>query len=104
MNYMRLAAKLASHSHCHHRHGCVIVRRGHILGVGFNKPKTHPRSKSRSIHAELAAILNAGQDVAGASAFVVRINRRGVLRNSKPCVDCMNLFAEVGISAIEWSK
>lgn len=97
-DYLALASRVASLSTCNHRHGCVIVRGRHILGLGFNKSKTHPRSRSRSIHAELAAILNARTDISGATVYVARVNRRGQPRLSAPCAHCRALLHEAGIT------
>lgn len=101
--WMGLAEKLARHSqHPKHKVGAVIVRRGVVLGVGYNKMRTHPKSATphRRTHAELSAVLNARCDLSGATIYVARINKNEVPALAKPCPACQALLDECGIHAI----
>ena len=53
----------ATKSPCYHRHGCVIVGSGRILGRGYNNPRTRYSDKiidnCMTCHAEMAAIRDA---------------------------------------------
>ena len=89
------------------RHGCVIIRKTPI-GAGFNAYKTHPHllkyTKYPFIHAEAHALFRAGlQNVSGATAYVIRLNKSGNVGHSKPCRMCQALFAEHGLSRIYYS-
>lgn len=103
--YLRLAANTAIRSdHSIHKMGAIVVRKGHIIGWGYNKNRSHPKSKSyeHMIHAELAALLNAGfiEGTADADLYIVRITKGGSMATSKPCNDCMDLIKEAGIRNI----
>lgn len=92
-----LALKVSRVSeHPKYKLGAIIEYRGMILGVGVNKCKTHPRSHSFTTHAELSAILNARDDLKGATIYVARENFYG-MANAKPCPACQALLREVGI-------
>lgn len=86
-----------------HKLGAVIVKKGKILSVGFNKPhKTHPRSNTlfKTIHAEFDAILQCDErDLKGATIYVLR-NAKSGLHMAKPCSCCMELIRRVGIKRI----
>lgn len=102
--FFDLAKRLADHSE-HHQHkiGAVIVQGNRILGVGFNRLKTHTKSNHshRSMHAELSAILNSKQEsFKKASIYVYRENKAGMLAQSKPCSFCQVLLKTVGIQDV----
>ncbi|HXB10758.1 MAG TPA: deaminase, partial [Bacteroidia bacterium] len=94
--YFNLAKKLSFKSdHIQHRLGCVIVKNNDILGIGFNKNRTHPKSMSefRTLHAEVAAVVNAGEEnLEGATAYIYRQTIGGRLGLSRPCEGCEALL------------
>ncbi len=105
IRFFELAKKLATKSdydRC--KLGCVIVKKGKILGIGFNKKKTSPKATNfnRTIHAELDAILNAGilTDLAGSDLYIFRQVKDGTLARSFPCIHCQDLIREAGIKTI----
>jgi len=105
--YFELAKKLARTSeHPDHKLGAVIVKGNNILGLGFNKLKTHPKAKNyaQRIHAELAAILNARTDLKDSDLYVFRYTQSGLQGISKPCSGCMIAIEESGIKTIYYSK
>ena len=96
---------MATHSpHRKFRMGAVLIKRNKVLSVGFNNPlKTHPKSnnKWKTIHAELDVLLGVPKDdLKGASVYVVRINKKGLMRSSKPCVDCQVLLEHAKIKEV----
>lgn len=105
--YFNLAKKLSQKSDYHsHRLGAVVVRGNEIIGVGFNKRKTHPLSETRfnNIHAELSAVLNAGlEDLQGCSIFVYRETRQGQPAMARPCVHCLKLLKQLSVSKIYYT-
>jgi deoxycytidylate deaminase len=105
IKFFELAKKLSQKSDYNRcKLGCVIVKKGRILGVGFNKAKTSPKANNfnKSIHAELGAILNAGilTDLAGSDLYVFRQTKDGILANSFPCVHCQDLIREAKIKTV----
>lgn len=92
-----LAINMAMRSEYDHRLGAVIFSGKKILSVGFNqvhvqRKKLHPKFQNYrfNVHAEASCILNARCDLKGCEIVVVRINKKGELRNSKPCQHCWN--------------
>lgn len=105
--FFNLAKKLSYKSDYYaHRLGAVVVRGNEIIGVGFNKKKTHPLSETRfnNIHAELSAILNSGEEnLEGCSIYVYRETKHGSPAMARPCEHCIKLLKQVNISKIYYS-
>jgi tRNA(Arg) A34 adenosine deaminase TadA len=111
MTNKKHALKFALQSPCtDYRHGAVIHKRGRPIVGAFNIPyKTHPEGSGPfgTCHAEVRAIAKARSvlhrdDLTGYSLYVLRVNRRGEMKLSKPCNDCMALIKEHNLS-VEWS-
>lgn len=105
--YLRRAERAAMFStHPVHKMGAVIIRNGNLIGGGWNKNHSHPRSRSyaHTIHAELAAIIMAGwwHGTLDADLYVVRITKAGSMATSKPCSDCMDLIRDAGIKSVTY--
>lgn len=102
--YFELAKKLSEKSKYHHKLGAVVVKKGKILGVGFNQPeKTHPKSPNpfKTIHCELDAIIGISkEDLQGASIYIYRQYKDGSPAMAAPCRDCRNLIKHVGIKKV----
>lgn len=93
-------------------HGAVLSRHGIVLNASHNKDKTcsfgnrfRCRNLGRAtLHAELGAILNMPREsTEGSDIYVVRVNKQGELRNSKPCDMCYNAMKFVGIKRVFYS-
>ncbi len=91
--------------HTQHKLGAVIVNKNKVVGLGCNSTKTSPRSphKFNTLHAEVAAVLNARQNVAGYDIYVFRETKDGMPACSKPCATCENLLRSQGIKNIYYS-
>lgn len=105
--FFKVAEKMALHGE-HHQHkvGAAVVRKNRVIGVGFNKVKTSPKSnhKFKMIHAELAAVLNAGaEELQGSTVYVFRKTRNNTLGLSKPCESCEALLKSVGVKKVCYS-
>jgi len=91
------------------RFGVVIFNKNKILSTGTNSiraaRKLHPRffRWPGSVHAEVAAILNAKTNLSGSSIFIIRVNKAGDLMYSRPCEHCLRYIKEVGIKKIIYS-
>lgn len=87
-----------------YRHGAVIYTNSkRILAIGSNQIyKTHPKSRSHlcTLHAEVSAICKAKSRYGrlnGYKIFVLRLNKIGELKLSKPCDGCMSLIKSEGL-------
>lgn len=88
--FLGMACGVALTSECRFRHGAVVVRHGHVLGVGCNVQKNDPKYVDHvhsQIHAEIAALKRAGWPMK-ATIYVARVNGDGESRLSKPCANC----------------
>ncbi len=103
------AAKL---SESKFRHAAICLNHnGHIVATATNSRKTHPQQaeyakrvgkpQKVSLHAELAALIRAREDVE--TLIVCRINKSGDLRNSKPCPVCSLALEEAGVEEVWFS-
>ena len=89
------------------KHAACVFKGKRIFGIGRNvQYKTHPSGSGPycTMHAEVAAITQAKnffwpeKDLSGLSIFVMRVNKRGEIKFSKPCEDCMRLIRQYGLS------
>ena len=104
---LELAKRVASNStYGKLKHGAVLIKGGNVVNVAFNKPdytKFGNRFRNNytcgiaTTHAEIGAILE------GATVFVVRINRRGEYRMSKPCPMCEDVLKFVGVKKVVYT-
>lgn len=102
-----MARYLATKSELRHRHGALIVKSGRVLGMGYNKRRNHPANVNPGrhrydcgVHAEAAAIKDAGSNVRGATIFVARVNRHGEDLLSKPCPRCQDLIERMELKSV----
>lgn len=106
--FFDLARKLSKKSEHHQHHlGCVIVNGNKVIGLGFNKNKTHTKALTefKTLHAEVSAIINADEeDLIGSEAYVYRETKLGKLGLSKPCSYCENMLRSVGISKVYYTS
>jgi len=111
-SFMRLARNVSFHSQHRVRIGCVLVKNGKPISVGFNKMRTHPIYKKvnhprakyiQSLHAEMAAIISARTDLNGAVAYVYRERKDGSMGTAKPCPVCEMLLSEAGVKKVYYS-
>lgn len=94
--FLEMAAGVALTSACKFRHGAVVVKHGHVLGVACNVQKNDPKyvdHQHSQIHAEIAAMKKAGWPTK-ATIFVARVNGDGTPRLSKPCANCQEILDE----------
>lgn len=107
--YLNQAAKLAIQSDCKHRIGAILVRGGSVLSRGFNKIQNDFVSMDAVVyddfapyatsHAEMNALSRA-KNPFGATIYVVKVDKRGMLRNAKPCIDCAKALDAAGVAKV----
>ena len=111
--YISLAKKVAEQSNYgKFRHGAVLVKGSSIRNVAYNKHRHcgfGKRFRDRNegdatLHAELGAILGVDRSITqGSTIYVVRINREGHPRMSKPCPMCENAMKHVGVKRVVYT-
>lgn len=99
-------------------HFAFVFRKSKLLSIGQNNPeKTHPMAQIMSdrfksgleypyLHAETDAISKIWNKykIGGDMRLVVlRLNRLGVLRNSKPCRPCSKIIDCLDFGEVYWS-
>lgn len=102
----QLAKKLSKKSDHHTHHiGCVIAKRNKIVGIGWNKLKTHPNSPHpyNSLHAELDAIIRENIDMANLEVYTYREHRDGRLANARPCKTCQAALKSIGVTKMNYT-
>lgn len=91
-----------------HKHGCVVVYKNKIIGKGYNKTSTHPKSNSRykKLHAEVSAINNALKsfdELSRCVLYVYREHKDGTPALSKPCKSCAEYINTYGINVVVYT-
>ena len=112
--YLALARRVASQSeHDHFKHGAILVKGGSVLNTACNKDKykrfgnrfrdTHNCGHATH-HAELGCILGLDRSITqGATMYVVRMNREGLFRMSKPCGMCEEVLKFCGVKRVVYT-
>lgn len=99
MKYYSLLKKLSQRSDHHsHKMSCLVIRKGRIIGRGWNSMATHPSSPHpwSCKHAEFNAFCDSQRDIRGATVYVFRENKLGVPSNARPCPSCYKMLVEQG--------
>lgn len=102
---MHVARAAASLSPMRTKVGACVVRGGRVLGVGYNKMGSSRLSSSQwSRHAEVAALLSAG-DCHGATLYVFRgHNKTGEPMLARPCEACAEAIKIAGVKRVVWTS
>lgn len=109
-------ALLQEHPASHRcRHFSFILDGSHIIKIGYNRRKTHPKNllyayKNRrgelmadqiGIHSEMDAVIKLGYtDCSGLTLVNTRINRNNVFDMSKPCHGCLDMLRKLNFSKV----
>ncbi len=113
---IRRAKRVAENSNAEtFRHGAIITKKGRFIAGAHNiVHKTDPQGSGhfQAAHAEVRTIkkarsvlkrLRPGDDLSDCEIFVLRINKSGEIKLSKPCPCCMRLIEKYGLT-VDWSK
>lgn len=92
-------------------HIAFLVRSNVIEKIGLNKRRTHPEIIKHpyhegyvGIHAELDCILKLDkEDLSDYNMIVLRIDGKGKLNMSKPCVGCQSLLRQFNVKNVWYS-
>tara|TARA_B100001123_G_C14994571_1_gene900989 strand:- start:279 stop:692 length:414 start_codon:yes stop_codon:yes gene_type:complete len=112
--YLDLAKRVAQQSqHDHFKHGAVLVKGGSVLNTSCNKDKYKSFGNRfrdtktcghATHHAELGCILGLDKSITqGATMYVVRVNRQGEYRLSKPCPMCEEVLKFCGVKKVVYT-
>lgn len=88
------------------RVGAVLVSSGRVLSTGFNRYRNDPSQVEPggvSYHAEQVALRKAG-DAQGATIYIARVTRSGLIGLAKPCEMCQELLATHGVHTAIWTE
>ena len=111
--HIELAERVANQSiYSSFKHGAVLTKSGAVINAscnknGFNSFGARFRKKEygrATLHAELGAILNVERSkTEGSTVYVVRVNKKGEKRLSKPCHMCQSALQYCGIKKVIYS-
>ena len=95
------------------KHGAILIKGGNVVNVAFNKPnfssfgnrfRNNYTCGDATTHAEIGAILGLARSATvGATVFVVRVNKLGEYRMSKPCPMCEEVLKFVGVKKVVYT-
>lgn len=115
LKYLKLAEEMANCSDYPRVHiGACIVKNKSVVSTGCNKNKTHPEQRRYNsllpykmnldrLHAEMDALIKAGEDAKGATLYVFRKRNDGKMGNCKPCASCMGKILNSKISRVVYT-
>jgi len=111
IRYLNLAKRVARQSqHDHFKHGAVLVKGGSVINTSYNKSQyTRFGNRFRDTrfcghathHAELGCILGLDKALTqGTTLYVVRTNKEGKFKLSKPCAMCEEALRFCGVKKV----
>jgi deoxycytidylate deaminase len=102
-----IAKKIAQKSNSKFRLGCVLVKKGRIISIGWNNMvKTNPKCKTYGnfIHSELHCLLNTEYSkTRGSIVYIYRETKGGELAQSRPCPVCYEALRIAGVKKIRYT-
>lgn len=109
--FVEIAKKVAEKSSYKTRHGAVLVKGGSVINFSHNcidycafGNRFRKDPGPATIHAELGAILGIDKSQTnGATLYVVRLDKNGKMKLSKPCEMCYNALRFVGVKKVIYS-
>ena len=103
--FFQEAYNQALKSEMNFNHGAVLIRRGKIVGRGYNTYYNSNSNEKNSLHAEVSAILDglkkvSHEDLKRCELVIIRVNTQGQVVNSKPCDKCTKFINKFGIKKV----
>ena len=105
--YLVDAMQTAESSKCRYRHGCVVVVDGKVIARATNKlvrDQTQGSWRTSHVHAEMAALAEAGDRASGAIVYVARVRKDGSPAESKPCKKCEGILKRRKVKKVVWTS
>lgn len=97
-SFIREAMDQARKSSFSQRLGAVVVNNNRVVGRGFNYAHSTGQPFGDGEHAEVAALNNTTAKFRKESTvYVVRLDKTGNIRNSKPCGTCVKIMQKLGV-------
>jgi deoxycytidylate deaminase len=103
MYSIEMLKSIAMSSEVNNKHAAGLLYNKNIVYYGINK-YIKKNEYYKTIHAEVNLLksipfikLN-GRDI-----IVIRVNKNGRLRNSRPCNDCIDILKKLGIRRVHYS-
>jgi deoxycytidylate deaminase len=92
-------------------HVAFLIKSGKIVHCGWNKNRSHPQNLNHpyhdgrvGLHAELDVCLKSGKDYLGDyELIVIRVDKNGIVCNSRPCSGCQSVVKQFGIKEVWYS-
>ena len=88
----------------------AVIDGNHGFSVACNiVGKTHPRLKGLGYpphagqHAEFRVVSNYPGSVRGATIYVARVNKNGIIKASRPCPVCEKMLRDAGIHKVVYT-
>ena len=117
VDYLRVAEMLSQCSdYPRIKIGAVLVNQHHIIAVGYNMLKSHPKQRrynksanidfknKHRIHAEVAVLRKANkQQTQGATLYICRRRRDNIYGMCKPCSACMQYIIDAKIKRVVYT-
>jgi deoxycytidylate deaminase len=102
--FFELAKKLSKKSDYSQYHlGACVVKKNRVLGIGFNRNRTHPKANSlyHYLHAEIDSLLGLNfTQLKNATMYIYRETKLGAPALAKPCPSCRIAIENSGIKRI----
>jgi len=105
---LKIAKQAALESNMKFKMGAILYDNNNFV-IGFNRAfgcNVNTRNNNFSIHAEEMCILKGfrrGINFEKSILIVVRINKQGNMKCSKPCKNCKRLIEQVGIQKVYYN-
>jgi deoxycytidylate deaminase len=106
---IQLLKKIACNSIVYYKHAAALISGNKVYSSGANKfikqIKNNNPIYNRTMHAELTVFEKLQKkNVRGMDILVIRINKHLVLKNSRPCNQCIDKLRKIGIRKVYYSN
>lgn len=102
--------KKALNSDLQYKHSACLIHRNKMISIGLNKYiKMSKIDYKTSVHAEIDAILQSDiKEIKGLDIIIIRVKKLAngelVLKNSRPCNNCIDKMKTYGIRKVYYSN
>ncbi len=110
--YIRISKSLLYKAEENQKHFSFIITGSKILAIGINTFQEHPKGhyfgfKWGGLHSEISAILKLGKPFGDNckkyDIINIRLNKKGLVRISKPCKTCENVLKMIDFKRAYYS-